>query len=63
MAKEKGLITVALTGKSGGDLSALSDYLLQVPSTNVPRIQEIHLLVGHILCEKVEQALFADGNN
>lgn len=60
MAREKGLVTISLTGESGGDLINLSDYILRVPSTNVPRIQEIHLLIGHILCEKVEQALFAN---
>lgn len=57
-AKKLGLITIALTGKTGGKLSNLSDYTLKVPSTNVPRIQEIHLLIGHIICEKVEQELF-----
>lgn len=57
-AKNKGLITVALTGESGGGLKKLSDLILQVPSTCVPRIQEIHLLAGHIICEKVEKELF-----
>lgn len=59
-AKEKGLITVALTGKSGGLLNHSSDYILKIPSTEVPRIQEIHLLIGHIICEKVEQSLFGN---
>ncbi|WP_319591184.1 SIS domain-containing protein [uncultured Draconibacterium sp.] len=61
-AREKGLTTVALTGDSGGDLKGLSDLILKVPSGNVPRIQEMHLLVGHIICEKVEQTLFENGN-
>jgi len=59
-AKEKQIITVALTGDSGGLLNELSDYILKVPSVNVPRIQEIHLLIGHIICERVEQTLFGD---
>ena len=59
-AKEKGLTTVSLTGLSGGLLNETSDYILKVPSQNVPRIQEIHLLIGHIICEKVEQTLFGD---
>lgn len=58
MAKDKGLITVALTGKTGGLLTEWSDYLVKVPSSSVPRIQEAHLLIGHIICEKVEQELF-----
>ncbi|MDX8340928.1 SIS domain-containing protein [Draconibacterium sp. IB214405] len=59
-AREKGLTTVAFTGESGGDLNDLSDLILKVPSENVPRIQEIHLLVGHIICEKVELTLFGN---
>lgn len=57
-ARNKGLTTIALTGKTGGDLNDLSDHIFKVPSDNVPRIQEMHLLVGHIICEKVEQTLF-----
>lgn len=60
MAKQKGLFTVALTGKSGGLLNNLSDHILKIPSETVPRIQEIHLLIGHIICEKVEQTLFGN---
>ncbi len=59
-ARNKGLVTVALTGQSGGALAGLSDFILKVPSTNVPRIQEIHLLIGHIICENVEQELFGN---
>lgn len=61
-AREKGLTTIALTGEKGGDLNDLSDLIFKVPSENVPRIQEMHLLVGHIICEKVEQTLFGNGN-
>lgn len=59
-AKEKQIITVALTGESGGLLNELSDFILKVPSVNVPRIQETHLLIGHIICEKIERSLFGD---
>ncbi len=62
-AREMGLITVALTGNSGGRLKDLADFLLTIHSENVPRIQEMHLLVGHIICETVERELFANGNN
>jgi D-sedoheptulose 7-phosphate isomerase len=57
-AKEKGLITVGLTGKNGGKLKNLVDYLINVPSEDTPRIQEAHILIGHILCEIVESELF-----
>lgn len=60
LAKQKGLTTVALTGKSGGLLNKLSDHIIKIPSETVPRIQEIHLLIGHIICEKVEQNLFGN---
>lgn len=60
VARAKGISTVAFTGETGGDLNALSDIIVKVPSTNVPRIQEIHLLLGHIVCEKVEQELFGN---
>lgn len=57
-AKKTGLITIALTGKEGGKLADYADYLIKIPSKNVPRIQEAHLLIGHIICEKVENELF-----
>jgi D-sedoheptulose 7-phosphate isomerase len=53
-----GLRTIALTGRSGGKLREHADYLLNVPSDETPRIQECHILMGHCLCEAVEQALF-----
>ncbi|WP_346855005.1 SIS domain-containing protein [uncultured Draconibacterium sp.] len=59
-AKSKGLVCVSLTGETGGLLNELSDYILKIPSKSVPRIQEIHLLIGHIICEKVEQSLFGN---
>lgn len=53
-----GLITVGMTGESGGKMKDLCDYLINIPSTDTPRIQESHILVGHIICELVESALF-----
>ncbi|MCK9402539.1 MAG: D-sedoheptulose 7-phosphate isomerase [Chitinophagaceae bacterium] len=57
-AKEKGVITIGLTGASGGKMKELSDYLFNVPSTDTPRIQESHILIGHIICELVEAKIF-----
>jgi D-sedoheptulose 7-phosphate isomerase len=57
-AKEKGIITIGLTGESGGKMEILSDYLINVPSTDTPRIQEAHIMIGHIICELVESKLF-----
>ncbi len=53
-----GAHTIGLTGASGGGLRSHVDLLLNVPSTDTPRIQEIHILIGHILCDMVEQAIF-----
>lgn len=53
-----GLRTIALTGRSGGKLREHADFLLNVPSDETPRVQECHILIGHCLCEAVEQALF-----
>jgi len=50
--------TIAFTGKKGGKLNKLSDILINVPSTDTPRIQESHILVGHIICEIVENEMF-----
>jgi len=57
-AKELEMITVGLTEESGGKMKANSDYLLNVPSTDTPRIQESHILIGHIICELVESRMF-----
>ena len=57
-ARRAGLWTVGLTGASGGRLTQVADLCVCVPSTEVPRIQEAHALVGHILCELVESAMF-----
>ena len=57
-AKNQGVITVGLTGETGGKMKPLSDYLLNVPSTDTARIQEAHIMVGHIICELIESKMF-----
>jgi D-sedoheptulose 7-phosphate isomerase len=47
-----------LTGETGGDIGILADYLINVPNTDTPRIQEAHIMIGHIICELVESKLF-----
>lgn len=58
VCREKGVRTIALTGASGGRMKTLADLLINIPSTDTPRIQEAHITVGHIICELVEQAIF-----
>ena len=60
-ARTKGMTTVAFTGLSGGAMKSLSDHLINVPSTDTPRIQESHILLGHIICQMVEEGFFAPG--
>jgi D-sedoheptulose 7-phosphate isomerase len=57
-AREKGMITIGFTGQTGGQLKSVSDYLINVPSTDTPRIQESHILIGHIICQLVEEKIF-----
>ncbi|MCD4736329.1 MAG: D-sedoheptulose 7-phosphate isomerase [Bacteroidales bacterium] len=57
-ARYIGMITVGLTGESGGKMKETSSYLINVPSKDTPRIQESHILIGHIICEYIEEALF-----
>jgi len=59
-ARKKGLHTIGFTGSHGGKMKDWSDILLNVPSNDTPRIQESHIMLGHIICELVEQQLFAD---
>lgn len=61
-AKLKSIYTVALTGASGGLLSKIADCTICIPSEETPRIQECHILVGHIICEIVEQMMCADAS-
>ncbi|MBA2423348.1 MAG: D-sedoheptulose 7-phosphate isomerase [Chitinophagales bacterium] len=58
LANQLGMITVGMTGESGGKMKALSTYLLNAPSSDTPRIQESHIMIGHIICELVEDKMF-----
>ena len=59
--KERGIIAVGLTGEGGGAMAELCDYCIKVPSSETPRIQEAHILIGHIICSVVEEELFGKG--
>ncbi|MBK6949331.1 MAG: D-sedoheptulose 7-phosphate isomerase [Haliscomenobacter sp.] len=59
-AKAQGMLVVGMTGASGGKMREACDYLLNVPSTVTPRIQESHILMGHILCELIEEGVFGE---
>ncbi len=61
VAKNKGITTVALTGRDGGKMAKMADIALVVPSDSTPRIQESHILIGHILCDIIEKEIFGDG--
>ena len=52
------MVTVGFTGAGGGQLKERSDYLVNVPSSNTPRIQEAHMLIGHTICQLVEEQYF-----
>jgi D-sedoheptulose 7-phosphate isomerase len=58
VAQSKGLQTVGFTGETGGKMKELSHFLLNVPSNDTPRIQESHIMLGHIVCQLVEEKLF-----
>lgn len=58
-ARKKHMVTIGLTGRDGGQLSDIVDYCIQIPSSDTPRIQEGHIMIGHIICEIVEKELFA----
>lgn len=57
--KEQGMVTIGMTGKTGGKMARLCDHIINVPSTDTPRIQECHILIGHILCQLTEEVLFS----
>jgi D-sedoheptulose 7-phosphate isomerase len=61
VCREKGVTTIAMTGASGGRMKELADLLINIPATDTPRIQEAHITVGHILCERVEDNIFGSG--
>lgn len=58
-ARERGMTIIAMTGETGGKMAGLCDILLNVPSRDTPRIQEVHILMGHIICQLVEEDYFA----
>jgi len=62
-AKLKNIKTVALVGKDGGKMAQLADISLIIPSYSTPRIQESHILIGHILCDIIEKEIFSNGVN
>lgn len=57
-AKSTGMKTLGLTGESAGDMAPYCDLCIQIPSQNTARIQEAHILIGHILCERIEAHIF-----
>src|SRR6266496_5489481 len=59
IAGGKRIITVGFTGNSGGEMKSCSDYLINIPSADTPRIQESHIMIGHIICQLVEEKIFA----
>ena len=60
-AKAKGVTTVALVGRDGGEMAKIADYAIIVPSKATPRIQESHILIGHMICDVIEKELFGEG--
>jgi D-sedoheptulose 7-phosphate isomerase len=62
-AKEKGMITVGFTGSNPARMDAQCDHLFKMPSTDTPRVQELHILLGHIVCQGVEEGLFGQQNS
>ena len=59
VAKQKGVITVGFTGAAGGTMKSLSDHLINIPSKDTPRIQESHIMIGHIICQLEEENYFS----
>ena len=59
-AKEIGMLTVGFTGSKGGKMKEICDIMIQVPSDDTPRIQEVHILVGHIICQLIEEEMFSN---
>lgn len=63
LCKEKEIMSIGLTGASGGAMDKMCDYCIKVPSSCTPRIQESHIVIGHIICAIVEEELFGKGFN
>ena len=62
VAKDKQIKVIALTGERVSELSKLADVWFAVPSTDTPRVQECHILIGHIICELIESEMFPNEN-
>ena len=62
-AREVGLVTICFSGGNGGGLETLCDYVVHVDSSSTPRVQEVHIVVGHIVCELVERILCGSGGS
>jgi D-sedoheptulose 7-phosphate isomerase len=60
LVKTRGIKTVGLTGKKGGELAKIVDIAIKIPSDDTARIQEIHTLIGHVICGIVEETLFGE---
>ena len=60
-ARQQGMFVVGMTGETGGKMAGVCDVLLNVPSKVTPRIQEVHILMGHIICELVEKGMLPEG--
>ena len=61
MCRAMGITTIGLTGETGGSMAALCDMCIRIPSQETPRIQEAHIMIGHILCAIVEESIFGKG--
>ena len=59
-ANEIGIVTIGLTGNNKGKMNDYCDFLIEIPSVDTPRIQESHILIGHIICQLVEEKMFPD---
>ena len=59
-ANEVGLTTIGFTGQDGGKMNAICDFMIKIPSDDTARIQEAHILIGHIICQLIEEELFPD---
>jgi D-sedoheptulose 7-phosphate isomerase len=57
-ANEIGMTTIGFIGNNGGKMDSICDYIIKIPSDDTPRIQEAHILIGHILCQLIEEELF-----
>lgn len=61
VAKQKGITSVALVGRDGGEMAKIADIAIVIPSESTPRIQESHILIGHIICDIIEKEIFGEG--